>query len=182
MIKQQLLSEEQRDAGLAAAKGLGTCEFALATLAAKHGLRANELARIRVADLNMKERTIRIKPGKNSLHTVEGMKPETVEAIAAWIRVRPQSDYLFPQARNTKVPLSRVQVYRIFTSIAKAGNLPAVSRSPHAWRHFVGQTLADHGVPVQEIARVLRHKSIGSTMHYFKVSERRAAEVRSKYL
>jgi type 1 fimbriae regulatory protein FimB len=178
MIAQQPMTIEQLRAGLGAARRLGVREFCLATLAAQHGLRANELGSIRLTDLDLSEGTLRVTPGKNSVSTVEHLKPETVKAIEAWLAVKPQSEYLFPQTRDRSSCLHRRQVYEIFVNIAKAANIPSVSRSPHAWRHSIGQKLTDDGVPLPIVARVLRHRSIQSTMHYTHAREKQAQAAR----
>jgi type 1 fimbriae regulatory protein FimB len=178
MIAQQPLAPEHVRAGLEAARRIGPREFCLATLAAQHGLRANELGRIRLSDLNLREGTLRVTPGKNSVATVENLKPETVKAIEAWLEVKPQSDFLFPQARDNSASLHRRQVYEVFVNIAKAAGIPSTSRSPHAWRHAIGYKLTDDGVPLQTVARVLRHRSIQSTMFYTHAREKQAQAAR----
>jgi integrase/recombinase XerC len=176
------MSPEQLKAGLAAAKAAGPMPYALASIVSQHGLRANELAGIRMADLNLRERSMRVTPGKGSVSTVEQLKPSTVEAIQSWLAVKPDSEYLFPQTRDTSRPLSRVQVYQIFVSIAEKAGIPAVSRAPHAWRHSLGAILTDNGVPLATTQRVLRHKSIASTIFYTHVGEKQAAQARDKFL
>jgi integrase/recombinase XerD len=180
MIEQQPLTVEQVRSGIEAARLTGPREHALAILAANHGLRASELARVKVADLNLAEATIKIKPGKGSLSSVEKMTPTTIEVVNAWLAAKPSSPYIFPSPSNPTKPISRIAVYNIFRALAEKARLPESSRAPHAWRHSLGQALADNGLPVQTIARALRHKSISSTMHYFTLRQSQVDELKAK--
>lgn len=173
MVAQQPLTVEQVKAGLETAKRIDARSYALACIASKHGLRASELAHLKLEDFNFREKTLKTHPGKNSLPTVEALDDSTIEAVQAWLASPARTAYtgdggfLFPGASGRK-PITRKTVYNIFRDIAELAGLPEASRAPHAWRHSIGQALADAGMPVQNIARVLRHKSINSTMHYFK--------------
>lgn len=181
MIAQQPMTVEQVQAGLAAAKAMGPREYLIARLASRYGLRASELAGIKVSDINFKDLTIRIVPGKGSIPTVECLTEDTVDAITQWLRVKPEGVFVFP-GRENEAHLSRMAVYNIFKAIALRAGIPDTSRAPHAWRHSIGQKLADEGVAIQTIARVLRHRSIKSTQHYFKVSQRTADDAKAKHL
>jgi integrase len=181
MIAQHPMTAAQIQAGLAAAREIGPREYLLAKLASRYGMRASELASIRVSDLNLKDCTIKITPGKRSLSTVEGIADDTLEALKAWLVLKPESKFLFP-GREPSTHLTRLSVYNIFTSIASKAGIPEISRAPHAWRHSIGQKLADSGVAIQTIAHVLRHRSIKSTQHYFRVSQRLADETKAKHL
>lgn len=171
MVAQQPLSPEQMNRALDDAKRMGPRESALVRLAANQGLRATELARVKMSDIQLTERTLKVLPGKNSLKSLEAIGASVVDALREWIAIKPSSPWLFPSSTNPNQPISRSQVYNIFREIARRAELPSSARSAHAYRHGLGQALADKGMPVQEIAKVLRHRSINSTMHYFKVKQ-----------
>lgn len=181
MIEQQPMTAEQIKAGLAAAQRIGKREHAMAFLAARYGMRESEIAKLRMSDLNLHERTVKINSGKHSIQTVEGLTQDVYDVLLAWLGEKPESDYVFP-SQNKREGISRSQVWRIFCQIALNAGIPTTSRAPHAWRHSIGQKLADENVAIQTIARVLRHKSIESTKHYFKVTQRLADETKAKHL
>lgn len=171
MVAQQPLGPQEMNRAIAAAKTIGAREYALVRLAANQALRASELAHVKVSDINLVERTLRVVPGKNSTKSLEAISDAVVEALSAWMAIKAVSPWLFPSPTNPNAPISRALVYNIFRAVAARAGLPTCSRSPHAYRHSCGQALADAGMPVQEIAKVLRHRSINSTMHYFKVKQ-----------
>jgi len=47
---------------------------------------------------------------------------------------------------------------------------------PHAWRHTYAQTLADQGVPAPVLRDLMDHRSIDTTMGYYRVSETKKRE------
>jgi hypothetical protein len=47
---------------------------------------------------------------------------------------------------------------------------------PHAWRHTYAQTLADQGVPAPVLRDLMDHKSIDTTMGYYRVGEAKKRE------
>lgn len=63
--------------------------------------------------------------------------------------------------------------------VAPAGALAPFDRSaihPHAFRHTYAQTLADQGVPAPVLRDLMDHRSIDTTMGYFRVGETRKRE------
>ena len=96
-------------------------------------------------------------------------KPEAllageVEMLRTYLNGRTDG-LLFPSEKGGQ--LSTVQVYRIFRRYAELTGVPDVSRSPHAFRHTLGQNLADKGMDVSMLQVVMGHKNIESTLRYF---------------
>jgi len=162
----------------------GHCIFLLAYA---HGLRATETAQLRLADLNVKDWTLRIERLKRSKVTTQTLSPNSErllderKALRAWLDARPNfGPYLFSKPNGGC--LSRIQVYRLFRQYAKVAGLPDAKRSPHALKHTLGQDLVNGKWDLARVQAALGHASISSTAHYFAVSDSQADEARQSVL
>jgi integrase len=134
---------------------------------------------------------------------------ELVDAIGAqqaWVAQRfadtpPAELWLLPRpSRNTdgRAHLSANQVWGWITTWVEripsidvtppgAGQPVAFDRSaihPHAFRHTYAQTLADQGVPAPVLRDLMDHRSIDTTMGYYRVADtkkREAMELLARY-
>jgi site-specific recombinase XerD len=178
MIKMQPLSDRELLAVLAAAKKESQRDHALLLICYSHAMRANECGKLLVSDISVKDGTIRVARSKGSLLTVEKLAPHSNslldqrKAIENWLRVKPESPYLFPSRKNAI--LSRVQVYRLFRHYAEQAGLPDSKRGIHALKHSLGQKLRNAGMDIAEMRVVMGHKLITSTQRYFSISQDQA--------
>jgi site-specific recombinase XerD len=178
MIKMQPLSDRELLAVLAAAKKESQRDHALLLICYSHAMRANECGKLLVSDISIKDQTIRVQRSKGSLTTTEKLAPHSNhlldqrKTIENWLRVKPESPYLFPSRKNAV--LSRVQVYRLFRCYAERAGLPDSKRGVHALKHTLGQKMADRGADIKELRVIMGHKLITSTQHYYEVSQDQA--------
>lgn len=178
MIKMQPLSDRELLAVLAAAKKESQRDHALLLICYSHAMRANECGKLLVSDISIKDQTIRIERSKGSLTTTEKLAPHSNslldqrKTIENWLRIKPESPYLFPSRKNAI--LSRVQVYRLFRYYAEQAGLPDSKRGIHALKHSLGQKMADRGADIKELRVIMGHKLITSTQHYYEVSQDQA--------
>ncbi|MFZ0979148.1 MAG: tyrosine-type recombinase/integrase [Candidatus Acidiferrales bacterium] len=178
MIKMQPLSDRELLVVLAAAKKENQRDHCLLLICYSHAMRANECGKLLVSDISIKDWTIRVARSKGSLLTVEKLAPHSNplldqrKTVESWLRVKPESPYLFPSRKNGV--LSRVQVYRLFRDYAERAGLPHSKRGVHALKHTLGQKLADRGTDIKELRVIMGHKLITSTQHYFEVSQDQA--------
>ncbi len=178
MIKQEPLTKEQRDALLSTP--MTERDACMLAITSRHFIRASELAKLKVADVNLRDNTIRITRLKGSVSKTEALLPGERDVIEAWLRMKPESALLFP-GRADK-PLHRSQVYNIFRRAAETANIPASSRAPHALRHTIGQLMAEAGAPAKLIQQAAGHKSLNSTSQYFEFTQRHVDNEKAKYL
>jgi site-specific recombinase XerD len=178
MIKMQPLNDRELLAILSAAKKESRRDHALLLICYSHAMRANECGKLLVSDVSVKDQTIRIARSKGSLTTVEKLAPHSNslldqrKTVENWLRVKPESPYLFPSRKNAI--LSRVQVYRLFRYYAERAGLPNTKRGVHSLKHTLGQKLADRGTDIKELRVIMGHKLITSSQHYFSVSQDQA--------
>jgi site-specific recombinase XerD len=178
------------------------------------GRRAGEIASLHLDCLDVDERGRPVLVYDNHKRRRMGRRlpladSELVNAIRAqqaWVAQRfadtPAGDlWLLPRpSRNSdgRAHLSAHQIWGwITTWVARipsidvtppgAGQPVAFDRSaihPHAFRHTYAQTLADQGVPAPVLRDLMDHRSIDTTMGYYRVAEtkkREAMELLARY-
>src|SRR6202158_4428239 len=140
--------------------------LAMILLGYKHGMRASEVCRLELKDLDLKNGEVTIRRLKGSLKTTQPLadiqgQPLLSEkrVLRAWLTERGNhpSKYVFTSQKSGRV--HRSQFYRIFSSAAEQAGLPKDKRHPHVLKHSLGVTLAEMNVNVAVIIQALGHGS-----------------------
>jgi len=137
------------------------------------GMRVGELTSIRLRDVNIVERTVRIIGKGNRERQV--FLPDDDLAVET-------ESYLTSRraAANEDDPLLVNEAGRWLTSAALRGRLAKLGRSagltrhvtPHMLRHSTATVLLESGVDIRFVQRLLGHSSITTTQIYTHVSDR----------
>lgn len=143
------------------------------------GLRSGEVARIGLDDINWRAGTITLHHTKGRREDVLPLPVTTGKAIAAYLQhERPKTTnravfvrHVAPRDVPVGPDLVRKTIHRAF---ARAG-LP-YTRS-HLLRHTMATRLLAGGSSLKEVADVLRHRSLNTTMIYAKLDSRNLIEV-----
>ncbi|WP_407280923.1 site-specific integrase [Aromatoleum evansii] len=143
------------------------------------GLRSGEVARIGLDDINWRAGTITLRHTKGRREDVLPLPVTTGKAIAAYLRhERPKTTNRAVFVRHVAprdVPVGPDLVRKtIRQAFARAG-LP-YTRS-HLLRHTMANRLLAGGSSLKEVADVLRHRSLNTTMIYAKLDSRNLVEV-----
>jgi site-specific recombinase XerD len=152
---------------------LGSRNRAIFLLLARLGFRAGDIVRLRFGDIDWNEGTITVS-GKGRRATVLPLSQEVGQALAAYIK-----DHR-PQADSDAVFVRSFAPYRAFTGstsisiiVARAMRCVGIDcpkpGAAHVLRHSVASSMLRGGVSLQEIAAVLRHRSLLTTEIYAKV-------------
>ena len=150
---------------------VGRRDRAILLLLARLGLRAGDVVRLRLADIDWKEAVIRVS-GKGGRETRLPLTREVGGAIVNYLkRGRPQADtdVLFLRSR---APFRALRVSCVSVMVTQAMCRAGVSCSggaAHVLRHSAATAMLRHGASLQDIANVLRHRSIAATEIYAKV-------------
>ena len=143
------------------------------------GLRSGEVARIGLDDINWRAGTITLRHTKSRREDVLPLPAATGKAIAAYLKhERPRTRnravfvrHLAPRDQPVGPDLVRKTIRQAF---ARAG-LP-YTRS-HLLRHTMANRLLASGSSLKEVADVLRHRSLNTTLIYAKLDSRKLIEV-----
>jgi integrase/recombinase XerD len=152
---------------------IGTRDRAILLLLARMGLRAGDIFRLRLGDIDWKEAGIRV-AGKGRRQTSLPLTQEIGDAIVAYIRDgRPQtdSDALFIRSRAPfRALASHCAISMVVIQAMRRAGVTCPSRgAAHVLRHSVASSMLRQGASLQEIAGVLRHRSIETTEIYAKI-------------
>jgi integrase len=139
--------------------------LALVHLLAHSGCRAGEAAQLRIRDLDLK-RCCALVDGKGDEWRWIYFDPETVEALRAWLRERPDADHdrVFTSADGH--PLTAAAVSQIIRRLAKTAKLER-PLGAHSLRHRVGLKFARARVAPRVTQAYLGHKDITITLSYY---------------
>lgn len=134
------------------------------------GMRAHELAKLRLEDCDLKERTARI-IGKGDKEGYVFWGPAGAVALARYVRVRPGPlvGPLFRgcSSRNRGGPVTANLIRLLIKRLAKAAGITLPKGAPvHGFRHGRARELRRRGLSKEEIRDILRHSDIKTTNIY----------------
>ena len=143
------------------------------------GLRSGEVARLSLDDIDWRAGTITLRHTKGRREDVLPLPAATGEAIAAYLKhERPKTSnravfvrHIAPRDEPVGPDLVRKTIRQAY---ARAG-LP-YTRS-HLLRHTMANRLLAGGSSLKEVADVLRHRCLNTTMIYAKLDSRKLVEV-----
>jgi integrase/recombinase XerD len=154
----------------------GLRDRAILLLLARLGLRAGDVARLRLGDIDWSEACV-VVSGKGRRQSRLPLTQEVGDAIVAYLKFsRPPTDldFLFVGCHAPFRPLpSHCAVSQIVGYAIRRAGVKRPSRgAAHLLRHSVATSLLRHGASLQDIGAILRHRSIQSTQIYAKVDVR----------
>ena len=166
----KILSMAQRDR---TPKGIR--DFAILTLLANYGVRAGEIASLRLDDVDWRKETIRIRHRKTGVTNYLPLLPEVGEAILGYLqKARPKVTFreLFIRNLAPYRPFTNgSSLYALIRCRIDAARVPTGGkRGPHAFRHARAVSLIRASVPLKEIGDVLGHRASDSTLVYLKLA------------
>lgn len=152
---------------------VGKRDRAILLLLARLGLRAGDIVQLRLGDLDWKKAGICVS-GKSRRQTLMPMTQEIGDAIATYIQEgRPQTtvDAVFIRSRAPfRAFANHCAISVMVTQAMRRAGVVCPSRgAAHVLRHSVASSMLRQGASLQEIADVLRHRSIATTEIYAKV-------------
>ncbi len=152
---------------------VGMRDRAIVLLLARLALRAGDIVHLRLGDIDWKEGWILVS-GKGRRESRLPLPREVGEAIAAYvIAARPpvDTDTLFVRSPAPLRGFASPHAVSVLVARAmrRAGVACQARGAAHILRHSAATTMLRQGASLQEIAAVLRHRSIATTSIYAKV-------------
>jgi len=136
------------------------------------GMRVSELVNIRIDDIDLKERSVRV-VGKGGRERVVFFDERTRRLLIKYLEEAKLRDYLFPGRGGGHVHY--VTVERVVKTLARnAGIRKRVT--PHVLRHSFATRSLSQGMDIREIQELLGHASLKTTQIYTHLSRRRLLE------
>jgi site-specific recombinase XerD len=144
---------------------------AIVLLLARLGLRAGDLAQLRLVDIEWQTGSLRVL-GKSRYEVRLPLPQEVGDAIATYLERRPSA------SEGDRVFLRTIAPCRPFrngdgiSSVVKRrmqrAGIVAPIKGAHVLRHTAATEMLRHGVPLEKIGLVLRHRGIDTTAYYAK--------------
>ena len=146
---------------------------AILLLLARLGLRAGDIVHLRLSDIDWKNASIQV-CGKGGRHTRLPLTQEVGRAIVAYLKkVRPRT-YANTLFIHCRAPYCAFRTPGAITMIVdkafrRAGVVRPSRGAAHLLRHSFATALLGKGASLQDIAAILRHRSMETTQIYAKV-------------
>jgi site-specific recombinase XerD len=149
----------------------GCRDFAILTMLVRLGLRAGEVARLAIDDIDWRAGEIVVR-GKSNCSERLPLPTDVGEAVAAFLRQsRPTSAHgrtVFVRIKAPHQPLSSGGVTQIVAAAARRAGLGLIHA--HRLRHTAATQMLRAGASLPEIGQVLRHRRVLTTAIYAKVN------------
>lgn len=152
---------------------VGLRDRAIILILARLGLRAGDILHLRLTDIDWAGAWISVS-GKSRRETLLPLSQEVGNALVVYIRkARPKSeaDTLFLRSRAPfRGFANHCAVSAIVARVMRRADVVAPCRgAAHLLRHSAATSMLRHGASLQEIAVILRHRSVATTEIYAKV-------------
>lgn len=133
------------------------------------GLRVSELCNLKLSDLYLKEKFIKVE-GKGSKQRLVPISPRAIHELELYFPdrneglIKPEyEDFVFISRFGKNI--SRIMVFHIIKELAEQIGLKKTI-SPHTFRHSFATHLLEGGANLRAIQCMLGHESIGTTEIY----------------
>jgi site-specific recombinase XerD len=172
-----VLSPEEVARLLDAAPGPGLKYKAALSVAYGAGLRASEVAALKVSDIDSQRMVIRVEQGKGRKDRYVMLSPHLLVLLRAWWKqARPQG-WLFP-GQNQVNPLTARQLNRACHAAAQMAEI-GKPVSPHTLRHSFATHLLEQNIDIRVIQVLLGHAKLDTTALYTRVATKTIRDVMS---
>lgn len=149
------------------------------------GMRASEIAGLRIEDVNFQIEYLRCF-GKGNKERIIPVHETALSMLREYLeKLRPKLigekrvvDSVF--ISRTARPLSRIEVWRIVRKAAVRAGLPK-NVSPHTLRHCFGSHLLAGGADLRSVQEMLGHADVTTTQIYTHVDQQHLRNIHKKY-
>ena len=151
---------------------MGRRDYAILVLLVTYGLRAVEVARLALDDIDWRHDRLHVPARKAGNSTTYPLAGPVAEALVAYLRDgRPASRdrRVFLRARAPRVPIGRTAVTHVVKRCLRQAGLAVHRLGAHSLRHTCVQTLVDAGFAFKAVGDYVGHRSTDSTAAYAKL-------------
>jgi len=143
------------------------CRAALTTAYAA-GLRASEVASLKVADLDSSRMVIRVQQGKGGRDRYVMLSPQLLGILRAYWRLARPPHWLFPR-QDGEHPIHPATLNAACHSACAAAGL-GKRVTVHTLRHSFATHLLESGTDIRIIQALLGHRNVNTTARYAQVA------------
>jgi integrase len=145
--------------------------YAIIRCALDLGLRAGEIAGLTIGDIDWRAGMVTLRSTKSLRQDILPLPVETGQALADYLQLeRPPTSnpaIFVRRLESQDQPLTSCAVQKVITRAYRRSGLP--HSGSHALRHTLACRLVENGSSLKEVADLLRHRSLNTTMIYAKL-------------
>jgi integrase len=151
---------------------VGIRDRAIILLLARLGLRAGDVCRMRLADLDWANARLRLN-GKEERSANMPLPQDVGDALLAYLeQVRPRvhDERVFLRIQAPFTPFgSSAEITGIVARVLARGGIEGIPTGSHLFRHSLATAMLRSGASLESVGTVLRHRSQSTTAIYAKV-------------
>ncbi len=151
---------------------VGIRNYAIILLLAHYGLRAGEVVRLRLEDIDWHHDCFRVRQSKIGTEAVFPLLPPVGNALLDYLqhgRPKTTARQVFVRALAPHQPLS--SIYNIVARLLTKANITSEGRrGPHTFRHARAVSLLRDAVPLTAVSAILGHRTSAHTRVYLKLA------------
>jgi len=157
---------------------IGKRNYAIILLAARLGLRASDISRLKFTELHWDTSTLEIRQVKTGKELVLPLLPDVGNALIDYLKYgRPESEspfvFLIARPPYARFHTSQVVTHVVQRAYRKAGiDVSGRRFGPHSLRHSLGFRMLEESTVLPVISEVLGHGSTESTRYYLRIDLR----------
>ena len=160
---------------------VGKRNYAVILLASRLGIRASDIANLKLSNIDWDNNQIQFTQIKTKRHISLPLLTEVGNAIVDYVlHGRPETDIrnVFLTFRRPYAPLAHSSITTIVDKYMRESNVNIENRhhGSHSLRHSIATALMDNEVSLPVISDVLGHKTTLSTMRYLEVNTKALIE------
>lgn len=158
----------------------GWRDYAVLHFMAHYGLRASEIASLKLSAIDWTAKTLAVEQRKTRSTLVLPLAERTIAVLRQYLRHgRPGGEHpeLFLRVRSPAGPLRHYGVCGIYQKRARLSGLPLAATSSYCLRHAFAMRLLRRGVGIKAIGDLLGHHSLEATCVYLRVDTDMLREV-----
>jgi len=149
----------------------GPRDRAMFVLMLRCGLRVEEVANLAIGVIDIKRKTIMVEDGKGAKDRIVYMSNDALQALAAYLRVRPASRarkiFLVEKGTCRGQPISIRGIQKRMEYYARKAKIKV---SCHHLRHTMATQLLNADADLSTIQDLLGHSSVKTTQRYCRIS------------
>lgn len=153
--------------------------YAIVRCALDMGLRSCEIAHLKIGDIDWRDGTVTLRGTKSLRQDILPLPMETGQALAEYLcHERPATAHpaLFVRRiAGQDQPITSAAVQKVIKRACRRVGLSQYSA--HALRHTLACRLVENGSSLKEVADLLRHRSLNTTLIYAKLDTPKLAAV-----
>jgi integrase/recombinase XerD len=152
---------------------MGRRSYAVLLLLAVYGLRAREVAGLRLGDVDWRASVLRVQRSKTGRSLTLPLTAAVGQALVTYLRRgRPHTEAreIFVRHDSRPVAFKSSTVYSIVRRAFDRAQIRSVHRGPHVLRHALATELVRRGFALKVVGDLLGHQHPDSTLPYAKLA------------